>query len=324
MRAGVEKAVETAGPDYGKALKELAEAVQRVPAFDLICFSSLYFLCVPAGTNPEFNRPEGIFQHHVELIQAVALRQPLANAKPEIPNQNGVGDVTAAATAVTDAFMILETARVGRAKGDLERRRKMALSSLRLYAAFVRGDAYHTVFKQGLLDLFGPLDDDLSNLLGVSASALVDWWWAASDAVERRLQEHLESVRTAMGLPIDEEWPDRIRGIFPRLPAEPDSDLMHQLASDPEQRRAFGMIAGDLNLYGVFGFTLDELRSLYPGEVDPDRLRAVLDAWSLTFGETAGISLDRLLLENPVTSRPIVRLNEQLYLWAIPSAFHNL
>jgi hypothetical protein len=323
LRAGIEKAIETAGPDYGKALKELEEAVQRVPPFDLICFSSLYFLCVPAGTNPEFNRPEGIFQHHVELIQAVALRQPLADAKPEVPNQNGVGDVTAASTAVTDAFMILETARLAQAKGDAERRRKMALSSLRLYAAFVRGDAYHTVFKQGLLDLFGPLDDDLSDLRGVSAGALVRWWWAVSEVVDQRLQEHLASVQTAMALPVDDQWPDRIREVFPRLPAEPDGELMKQLASDAEQRRAFGMIAGDLNLYRVFGFTFDELRSLYPGDVDPDRLRAVLDAWSLTYGDTAGISLDRLLLENPVTSRPIVRLNDRLFLWSIPPAFHN-
>jgi hypothetical protein len=322
LRAGIEKAIETAGPDYGKALKDLEQAVRRVPAFDLFCCCSLYFLAVPVGTNPEFNRPERIFQHHVELIQAVALRQPLAEAKPQVPNQDGVGDVTAAATAVADAFMILETSRIARATGDAERRRKIALSSLRFYAAFVRGDTYYSVLKPGLLDLFSPLDDELTELLGVSGSGLVQWWWAVSDVVDQRLQEHLASVQTAMELPIGGQWPDRIREIFPRLPAEPNAELMKQLASDTEQRRAFGMIAGDLNLYRVFGFSFDELDSLYPGEVDPERLQAVIDAWSLSFGDTRGSSLDRLLLENPVTSRPIVRL-DRLFLWPIASAFHN-
>jgi hypothetical protein len=103
LREGVDKAILTAGPDFGKALKNLEAAVRRVPAFDLICFNSLYFLSTVAGTNPEFDRPEGIFQHHVELMQAVALRQPIEEARPEVHNQQGVGDVTTAATAVLNA-----------------------------------------------------------------------------------------------------------------------------------------------------------------------------------------------------------------------------
>src|SRR5687767_12372565 len=68
MREGMDRAIETAGPDFGEALRNLDAAVSRVQPFDLICTVALYFLTVEAGTNPEFNRPEGIFQHHAELI----------------------------------------------------------------------------------------------------------------------------------------------------------------------------------------------------------------------------------------------------------------
>jgi hypothetical protein len=34
----VDKAIQTAGPDFGKALKDLEAAVKRVPPFDLILF----------------------------------------------------------------------------------------------------------------------------------------------------------------------------------------------------------------------------------------------------------------------------------------------
>ena len=323
LREGVDTAIQTAGPDFGKALKDLDAAVKRVPPFDLICFNSLYFLSVVAGTNPEFNRPEGIFQHHVELMQAVALRQPIEEAKPEVNNQEGVDDVTAAATAVVNGFIILETARIARAKGGEETRRKMALASLRLYAAVVRGNAYHSALKPAIVKLFGPLSGPLHERLGVSAVSLVEWWWAVSEEMEERLQSHLQAVRFVAELPVDEEWPNRVRELFPRVPEPLDDDLVKRLKSDDDQRRAFALIAGDLNLYRVYGFTFEELRELYPVDVEPDALKRVLDLWSLRFGDTADISLDRLLLDNPVVSRPIVQLSDDLFLWSIATGFHN-
>jgi hypothetical protein len=66
LREGLDKAIATAGPDYGAALERLQQSVERTPRFDLLCFLSLYFLTTEAGTNPEFNRPQGVFQHHVD------------------------------------------------------------------------------------------------------------------------------------------------------------------------------------------------------------------------------------------------------------------
>lgn len=322
LREGVGRAIQTAGPDFGKALKDLEAAVKRVPPFDLICFNSLYSMSVAAGTNPEFNRPDGLFQHHVELIQAVALRQTLQEAKPEVSNQEGVGDVTAAAKAVVEGFTILETARIAQAKDEDATRRRLALASLRLYAAAVRGNAYHSWLKPALIELFGPLDEALDERLGVSPISLVEWWWAVSNEVEERLNLHLEAVRSVAELPLDEDWPERVREFFPRV-FELDDELMSHLRSDSDQRRAFSIIAGDLNLFRVYGFTVKELMELYPGEVGADALKRVLKAWSLRFGDTADTSLDRLLLENPVVSRPVVQLDENLFLWPLAAGFHH-
>ena len=323
LKESVDEAIKTAGPDFGKALKDLEAAVKRVPPFDLICFNSLYFLSVVVGTNPEFNRPEGIFQHHVELMQAVALRQPIEDTKPKVSNQEGVGDVTEAAKAAVNAFVILETARIARAKDEDETRRKIAVAGLRTYAAQVRGNAYHSAFKPALIELFAPLDEALDERLGVSAGSLVEWWWAVSEEMENRLQAHLSIVRMAGELPLDEGWPKRMLELFERLPANPDEELMKRLQADPDQHKGFTIIAGDLNLYRVYGFSFDELQTLYPGDVEATALRRVLDAWSLRFGDTADIPLDQLLLDNPVVSRPIVQLDDDLFLWPIAAGFHN-
>lgn len=321
LRAGVTKAIETAGPDFGQALQDLNASVERVPRFDLICFNALYFLTGPIGENPEFNRPEGVFQNHVELIQAVALRTPVDDPEPGLPLQQGVPAVIDGAKAVTDAFVILETARVT-STGAEDRRRALAISSLRLHAALVRGWAYADQLSQVLAELYAPLDETLHARFGVRARDLIAWWWAITSMIEDRIAAHRELVREVAEYPLDGDWAGRVREVYPRLPTELTPELIETLHRDPEQRHGFAIIAGDLNLYRVFGFTLDELVKRYPDRaVDPPRLKAVLLGWSLEFGDTSDTPVQHLLLENPVASRPIVRLTEELYLWVGSSAF---
>jgi hypothetical protein len=70
------------------------------------------------------------------------------------------------------------------------------------------------------------------------------------------------------------------------LPSELDAALIARLREDDSQRRTFTIIAADLNLYQVFGVTIDDLQRCYPGGVERGALEDVLDSWSLTFGDT--------------------------------------
>lgn len=323
LRKGVGEAIRTAGPDYGQALRDLDKAVQQVSVVDLICVISLYFLTVKPGVNPEFDRPGGIFQHHVELIQAFALRRKLEETKPEIPLQDGLKAVAEGATAVTDAFMILEAARIARAGSEEDRRRRIAVATLRLHRAVVRGSAYHSIMAPMIAQLYAPLDDQLDRSIGLNPSALVAFWWAVAAEIEDRIESHRDRVREVAELPLNEEWRNKVKEVYRRIPVELNEDLMSLLSRNDEQRRAFAIIAGDANLLEVFGFSLEQLVSLYPGDVRPEDLQRILDLWSLEFGGTGEISLDEVLLENPVSSRPIVKLTDRLFLWPLASAFHH-
>jgi hypothetical protein len=319
-----ENAAATAGSDFGEALRNLDEAVSAVHPMDLICALPFYFLTTAPAANPEYNRPEGIFQHHVELIHAVALRRSFSEAQPSRSLQDGLSLTLDAAKATVGAFITLAGAREPVDESDAARHRSSVLYHLRVHGAVVRGATYYSDQAEVLAELFAPLDDEIERVLGFRCTALVSWWWAVCAAVEDRLNAHRELVREASQLPIDERWPGRFADIFPRLPFEIDSQLMAQLAEDEDQRVAFAVVAGDLNLFSVFGFELRELKDLYPGEVTDEALIKVLNTWSLELGDLADVSLDTLVAINPVLRAPIFRLDESHYLWTLfPTFIHS-
>ena len=259
----------------------------------------------------------------MELLHAFALRRTLDLGSPSIPLQQGVGPVIDAVKEVMDSFVVLEAAKVSRQRDEASRRRQLAVSSLRMHGALVRGWAYYTDMSHVLVELFDPIEDDVHASLGVRIRDLVQWWWSVTEAVETRIATHRELVRQVAEAPLDDDWPTRVREAFLRLPVEPDTRLMERLRRDEEQRRGFAIIAGDLNLYDVFGFTLEELIDCYPESVPATALQPVLMAWSQPFGATSEARLNHLVLENPVVDRPVVRLTDRLYLWALSSAFHH-
>lgn len=319
-----EKAAATAGPDFGTALRDLDEAVSAIHPMDLICALSFYFLTTAPAVNPEYNRPEGIFQHHVELIHAVALRRSFSEARPSRTLQDGLSVTLDAAKATVGAFITLAGAKESVDESEAARHRSSVLYHLRVHGAVVRGATYYSDQAEVLAELFAPLDDEIEGVLGFRCAALVSWWWAVCAEVEDRINAHRDLVYEASQLPIDERWPEKFAEIFPRLPFEIDSELMTQLAEDEDQRVAFAVVAGDLNLFSVFGFDLSELKDLYPGEVTDEALIKVLNTWSLELGDLADVSLDSLVATNPVLREPIFRLDEGHYLWTLfPTFIHS-
>lgn len=321
LRESMAKVIAEASPNFGTALRRLEGAVAAVQPFDLICIAVFYFLTVEEGVNPEYNRPEEIFQHHVELIQALSLRRPIEKTTPSVSVQDGMAEVLDAVKETVNAFMMLEMAGIA-AQRDDSQRRAFTIAEMRTRAATIRGWSYYTDLSQVLVELYSPIEPQIEATLGVSASGLVSWWWAVTERVEKRMANHRQRVRDLLDAPLDDAWPALVEQTFPRLPTDLDEALLDRLRADEDQRRAFVVIAADLNLYQVFGMTGDELRDCYPGDVDRAALEKVLDAWSLSFGATVQ-PLHELIQDNPVLSRPLVKLDDGLYLWTIASAFNH-
>ncbi len=69
----VRQGFEQAQPRFAEAARALPTAVDGTDVRTLMGVLTLHFATFEAGTNAEFERPDGVFQHHLEMAQGALL-----------------------------------------------------------------------------------------------------------------------------------------------------------------------------------------------------------------------------------------------------------
>src|SRR5262245_35641486 len=139
LRQAVERALPTAGPDFGEAQRKLHATVQRTAAIPMLGALTMYCTATKAGTNPEFDRPLGIHQFHIELVQAFALRSRSASGVGNEPLFRVLEDVAEAVRRFESAWTLLEVRKIGDTPPGQARDLAQVLFALRTNAMAVRG-----------------------------------------------------------------------------------------------------------------------------------------------------------------------------------------
>jgi hypothetical protein len=306
---GFAVALETAGPDFGQAVSELKASVAQADVIAVMGVMAMYLGSAEAGTNPEHDRPLGMFQHHLELAQAALLRDGVAEGlQPPWRHVPGIAD---AVKRYNEAWIVLQAQKVQRAAEGQRRDLERLMFELRVHASSRRGWAYRSRMVPMLTELLNPLTALTEFKLGFAPAALITWWTAMLDRIDERLDRHRAAVRDAYDWEVDESWSDRIAERFGRL-TEPQLGWWAAAAStDGEIRRFYVTQCSDLCAHEIFRFTIDELVELLPVSVEPATVKRILDAWSMSPGDDGGAGMQHLPLENPVVNRPFVRSGKE-------------
>lgn len=325
MARALDQALKTSGPDFGDAMRKAKAAIERADPLALIGAFAMYYGVVQEGTNPEFNRTNGVFWHHIELAQALAFRSvPDPSTNLTAPFEV-IEDVTHCITRLTDAWMLLEGRKLQQAAPGPKRDLASVLMRLRVNAMTVRGWGYKDRSVSLLQDLLLPLDSEVHQQLGWRPSLLPAWWVAIGDTLSERLEAHRAAVREATEWPVDDQWLHRVRERFGALPVDDERKLIVATATNDEFRCGFICHSSDLRAHEIFRYSLNELTDLMPGaEVASDVVRGLLDAWSVTPGDDCGVAPGRLFLQNPVLDRPFVKTGQdEWHLFCTWLPMHN-
>jgi hypothetical protein len=296
-------AVQTAGPDFGAAVNALEVAAAGANPYRTMAAMTFYLGSSKVGTNPEYNRPLGIFQHDLEIAQAVLFRDP-GPVQPDLSSDR-VQSLSSAIKDYGDAWMLLQMQKVQRARDDQERRRERLIAQLRVRAAINRGWGYQDRID-GMLDaLLAPLGP-LREELGFAPGDLPVFWRAMRGLVTKRIADHRQALRDASTWPVDEHWLDRIAQRFGRLEPEPPEGWVAAAQHDENARDYYLINCADLRLPEIFHLRLDDLVAIWPGENHAETVRAVVSAWAAPLETYGGLDLAKLPLTNPVMSRPLI------------------
>lgn len=308
--AAVTAMLETAGKDFGVAVRALETTAAAAEVVSVMGAMTMYLGSAEAGTNPEHDRPLGIYQHHLELTQAVLLRH--GTDDNELPPSRHIEPLATAIKTYNNAWILLQLQKVERANTVAARDLQSLLAKLRLHASTNRGWGYESRMHAMLTALLEPLSE-MTEDLGFSLVDLPAFWYALRDRINERFAQHRAAVREALEWSVDDRWLDRIAQRFGRL-SEPEPGWWTSAARTDDEVRLFYVInCSNLRAHEIYRFALDDLVEMMPGSVAPAVIRSIIDAWALRPGEDTGIGMQHLPLENPVVGHPFVRSGEDVW-----------
>ena len=310
-RAGIAGAVaEEAGRRFDEDFAAVQRGLLAYEPLSLLAHLSFYALTAESDARrPPRGFPD-VRQHHAELLQALALRHDRSAFAwmPSFP------DLVPFLERLDRAALAFSLRRAAPQPTDEGQRRLWVQEQMRVHTQAVRNWGYPDQTWRIVAELFAPLDDDIEAAAGVRVGHLVAMLRNLLAEVGRRVRRHFERLR-----PVVEARTARA-ALDAHLRAYPDpvgtaDDLeavFAALGHSPSLAELKEFLLADLNLRlpEVYALGPGDFAAAYPAAVDPERLAAVVAAWSLSFGDLADGDPEHLFLGNPVWRRPFVRLED--------------
>ncbi|MBL9170411.1 MAG: hypothetical protein JNN07_21930 [Verrucomicrobiales bacterium] len=300
---------EGARKDFQDSVHRLVNLVGSVNPLQLLAHFAYYDQLHLQDTKDGSNYTPAS-QSAVEWLQALTLRVSVSAVEHSMttcptPQQLAVANHSLNTAEESCALMRLPT---GRPPESIE----VASETIRHHTAFVRNEGYGSQLRRLHLQLFQPLDKGFKDLEGVSLSEVATFLWALLDSVERRVNDELMLRRKIVGQPTA----NRVIKAFATLiecPADEVRKEMGAFASDLRAVRAAVVDWLDSRNFRLFWFTESDLAQLLQPRVSSETVRSLLKTISLPFGALEGADPEKLLLDNPVWTKPLIDAGGDCY-----------
>jgi hypothetical protein len=262
-----------------------------------------------------------IEQHHVEMVQALALTLAPGESGYEVAGPGDIQNAIDGVGALTEAFrwrrfkaLEDETDERGRAILSLQERVRGHTQAVRNWGA------YSQVVRISH-ELFAPLDGPLREALGFSASDLIAVASSLVDLLQDRSSERLQWLQRVFR---EHKIPRMVRAYYkyhPTAQGDPVQFLKElPTSASREQVQMILLSHADLLLIDNAQFTAEELTGLTG--LSKEVITRVLEALSLSLGSLQEQNVEHLFMENPVWTAPVISLGES-YFCTIPQSIFS-
>jgi hypothetical protein len=281
--------------------------------YDLILFDQVGF-----NSKTEY---EPLSQSEVEILQAFLLACPYAAYTKRPPRPNEIQTIHDQLKEISRNFFF---------KRYAPQRDNQRYLSKQLVAEMVRGHTQsmrhcgtlpqvYTTLKK----LMEPIDNDFERLWGVKATALVKIMNILLDIAQDRLNGHVKAILPLMKL---QSLDQLLYKYMALINTEDDIAPMKEfLAKNDLSVNEARIILSQHYCYfflpEIFTFSLDEQKNLYSGMVSLDSLKIIFGEWSFSFGDLKNWNSEHLFLDNPIWTRPFIKLEDNCYFLPILPAF---
>jgi hypothetical protein len=304
---------------FARSLITLTELTSSIDLFPVICSFSFYDLLMRNRSQvPLSSEHDPLGQPDIEFLQALFLTLPSVDLPKSLPHPEDMPRIHDAVKDLGRSFTLKRFA--SHQERDEGFYNSLNLELMRSHTQGIRHWGTRKQVTTILRGVLAPLDAGFEKVYGISATGLVQFMENLGDKVGDRLTSHVKRF----GPVINQRTPAEIIGAYQHLLGiEGTNDdiltFLHERNATVAQVRSVLLMHYDLFfLQDEFTFSLEEMQRLFPGSTPCETIDRILRAWSLAPGELTQRNPEHFILDNPVWTRPFIRLSDENYAFPIP------
>jgi len=187
----------------------------------------------------------------------------------------------------------------------------------------VRNWGYTEQVSRLIKDLFKPIDNIILEELNFSVLKLIDM----IESLLGHLNDKFNQKRDIMVEISNSESISQMIDSFVKAYPFAEKERLLKISKEAENKEDFAnylnFVVGDQFIKFIYMFNLDECIKFYPGDVDEEVLKNILDSWSHKMGELKDFNTEYIFFGNPIWDKPLIKIDEKMYCWPIPITFQS-
>lgn len=323
---GLIKVGETSERDFSAkltALQQLCGSIEPLQTIASLSVYGLFATLTSTGTISPSLGGGSVNQSHVELLQALLLREPADALEREPPSPNAIQQVFDLLPAAADAFHLRRLAELKAELSADEKAVRVVQEELRIHTQTVRNWGFLSRVISITQRLCEPLDAIFVPKIGLSGVELITLFHHLARRNQRMVNARITRFRSVFSKKTVSEV---IRAYYQCNPGFKDNaDSLMAFAEAQhitlDQIKSLLLAHSDLSLAEGFTFRASELADEIG--LDESRVIQALDHLSMRFGDDAGTPVEYLFMANPVWLKPVIALSEKRYFCALPQVFFS-
>lgn len=307
--------------EYVEAFAELMRRLQDVDPIQTLAHFAFYDLTI-FEAYPDVQSPyKGAGQHHVELLQALFLSIPAGQPTRKPASADDLLEISRLVSRASESFALRRFSPSSEDSAD--RHFQAAAEQVRTQTQAIRNWGYPSQVFRILTELFEPFDDDLFVRSGYRISKLVPMCRNIFRLVEDRFEARKRLARPMMRATTVRSVVETYYRTIPQISGKSSEfiELTRKAGLGINETKAALMAHFDLRLRDCYTFTVEDFRQAYPEPVSNETIERLLAGWSLAVGDLAGSNNEHFFLANPISEKPLIRVDGGAFFWPMLELF---
>lgn len=312
--------------DSNNEFENLTNYFRKYDPLYLCSFASYYFQRQQAGIDEEaINGYYEFYPFYIEILQSVSLMQEKAlSAKPLHENiENFKNTITSLCR--SQSFSHLRLAEKAKNHDDVGA--IMLRSEMMNHTMAVRNWAYVQQMEDTAFELADLVADKFILKFGFCSKNLLKILFQSISIIEKKLNAHLQKTSTIVRSKTLNDVFDNYEELFPSIKKTTISqrnELWLTMGKNIKTLKGTILEHSDYYLSDIYTVSVNDIFDHFSGAISRDEIITILDKISFCFGDLSARNKDYVFLDNPIHSKPFIKLEEEKYFSVIVHMFSHL